>query len=310
MNFTTDSFSQIEEFVASKVAMVSPRSFCSNPQTLQTNVFQVSSDPAQNEKVLEQAKQEFLRFQKKLIDAGIEVLKFEEKPDSHTPDALFLNNWFCHLPDGRVVLFPMLAENRRSEYREDVIDSLMPLSRSDLRYLAHENAFLEGTGSLIFDHAQQMAYACRSPRTTDRGLQVFSEVSNYSIIAFSSTDEKNVPIYHTNVMMTLSPQIGLICLESIKNTREKNIVMNSFMVSGRQIVDITLDQVRNFVGNMLFLENKKGQRFWVCSERAYKSLTEEQKKTLEEEAQFLYSPLDTIETYGGGGARCLLAEIF
>jgi hypothetical protein len=295
--------------VAAGAVMIYPKSFCANPDTLATNSFQSQDHPLTNTVILEKSQKEFSAFQKLLKDHGIKILSFEEDVSRFTPDALFPNNWFCHLPDGRIFLFPMFPLNRRSECRQDIIRSLNSTNVTDLRYLEKQNQFLEGTGSLIFDHQSKTAFACLSPRTTEPALREFSEVSGYKIVTFTSLDTQDKPVYHTNVMMSLSPQNAVICLESVKNSEERDRVMRVLKSLKKNIVDITCKEMNSFAGNMLFLKGG-AQYYWVCSTRAFHSLKPLNRSKLETEAAFLHSPLDTIETYGGGGARCLLAEYF
>ncbi len=290
--------------VASTAVMIKPMSFCANPDTVDSNSFQTGREGEKSE-VLKKSQSEFAVFQQKLIEHGIRILKFDESPTKHTPDALFPNNWFCHLPDGRVFLFPMYPKNRRDEYREDVISSLHAKEIIDLRYLEKENIFLEGTGSLILDHGNKAGFACLSPRTSAKGLAVFSALSGYQITAFDSMDLNGQPIYHTNVMMALSPKHAVMNMSSIKNPAQKELLKNQIKNSGRTLIDISYEEMNSFAGNMLFLKNH-----WICSTKAYNALSEPHRKALEAEAPFIHSDLDTIETYGGGGARCLLAEVF
>lgn len=297
-------------YVASSVVMVSPKSFQSNPETQASNAFQKTQTENERNSILQKAQSEFSFFQKKLTDAGIQVRSFVEDLTQSTPDALFPNNWFCHMPDGRVFLFPMQAVNRRREVRPDIVESLPHSVIIDMTNRIERNQFLEGTGSVILDHQNKVAYASLSPRTSIEILKEFSVLSGYEAIAFKSCDENNKPIYHTNVMMSLGSKTAVINLESIQNPLEKAKVIQSLKKSGRQIVDITQQQMNQFAGNILFLKNTDNKTFWICSEKAFKSFTHENKLLLKNDGEFLYAPLDTIETYGGGGARCLLAEVF
>ena len=308
-NVSTDSKNK-HFYAAGSVVMVFPKSFHSNPETQDSNAFQKVQMKADNNLILQKAQSEFLFFQKKLTEAGIQIHSFSEDTSQSTPDALFPNNWFCHMPDGRVFLFPMQAINRRREVRSDIIDSIPHSEVIDMTNRTERSQFLEGTGSVILDHQNKMAYACLSPRTSIETLNEFSVLSGYRLITFKSCDQNNTPIYHTNVMMALSPKTAVINLESIQNPLEKAQVVQALKSSGRQIVDITFEQMNQFAGNILFLKNKSNKTFWVCSEKAYNAFTRENKFMLQQDGELLYAPLDTIETYGGGGARCLLAEIF
>ncbi|AZZ36397.1 amidinotransferase [Bdellovibrio sp. qaytius] len=296
--------------VASQVVMIEPRSFCSNPETAASNAFQNLDQALGRKQILQKAQEEFLFFQNTLREKGIQVLSFIEDETQNTPDAIFPNNWFCHLPNGKAVVFPMFAENRQREIRADVLESLGAKSILDLSTLTQQKEFLEGTGSLILDHTNHVAYACHSPRTTQQALQIFSEKVGYRVQAFSAVDGNGQPIYHTNVMMALGISTAVVVLESIQNPIEKEALIDSLTKAGKTIVDISFQQMKNFVGNMLLLKNKNDQHFWICSSQAFKNLTIENKKILEADGEFLFAPLETIETYGGGGARCLLAEVF
>ncbi|WP_408097344.1 citrulline utilization hydrolase CtlX [Peredibacter sp. HCB2-198] len=295
---------------ASTIVMVRPLSFCSNPETSGSNSFQNTSSSESQDTIVQKAQQEFDQFQHVLTQHGINILKFQELSHQNTPDALFPNNWFCKLPDGRVFLFPMFAPNRRREFRQDVIDALEAKEVIDLRSHGEKGLFLEGTGSLIFDHDFKLAYACLAPRTSTELLKIFSELSGYKIVTFESVDKNGKQIYHTNVMMALGKKNVVINLESIHDPKEVELLKQFFTETGKVIVDISHDQMENFDGNMLLLQNHRGEKFWVCSTRAYHHLRPEQRAQLEIEGKILHSPLDTIEAYGGGGARCLMGEVF
>ncbi|WPU64341.1 citrulline utilization hydrolase CtlX [Peredibacter starrii] len=295
---------------ASTIVMVRPLSFCSNPETSGSNSFQNTSSVESQSEIVARAQLEFDRFQNVLTDHGIKILKFEELAGQNTPDALFPNNWFCKLPDGRVFLFPMFAPNRRREFRQDVIDALEAKEVIDLRSYGERGLYLEGTGSLIFDHDFKIAYACLAPRTSPELLTVFSEQSGYRIVSFESVDKNGQQIYHTNVMMALGKKNVIINIESIRNPSELALLTKTFAETGKAIVDITHEQMENFDGNMLLLQNQNGVKFWICSTRAHDSLKTEQREQLSQEGKILHASLNTIETYGGGGARCLMGEVF
>lgn len=289
--------------------MIFPKSFCANPETMESNSFQTRDSHSEKSLILAKAQQEFLDFQKKLSTTGFKILNFEEKLEKFTPDALFPNNWFCHLPDGRVFLFPMFPKNRRDEFREDIVSSLKPSEVIDLRGLEKENFFLEGTGSLILDHQHKMGFACLSPRTSLQALEGFSKISGYEIIHFSAVDQGGLPIYHTNVMMAMSPKHAVVCMDSIQDMNQKEMLSKKLQGIGKTIVKISCGQMNSFAGNMLFIQGSK-EYFWACSTLALESLSEGQRRQLNSEALFIHSDLRTIETFGGGGARCLLAETF
>lgn len=204
----------------------------------------------------------------------------------------------------------MQAKSRRREVRMDIISQIKKTDVVDLSVYAEKDLFLEGTGSLILDHKNKFAYACYSPRTAPELLKEFSRISGYEIIGFSSHDEMGKAIYHTNVMMALGEKNVVINMSSINSQQEKEKLFGHFLITGKYVVDISHGQMNSFAGNMLFLSNKKSENFWVMSTRAYDSLNAEQKEMLSREGKLLHSPIPTIEDYGGGGVRCLMAETF
>ena len=290
--------------------MVRPRSFRCNEETLSTNAFQ-SQKNSSSDTASDQARAEFEALRSILLTHDINIATFDEPPSAATPDALFPNNWFACLPDGPTFLFPMQAPNRRREVQPDW---LRPYHQGhpliDLRSHSKNNEFLEGTGSLILDHSRRRGYACLSPRTNANVIADFSRQSGYAIQTFSAVDENSIPFYHTNVMMALGTKTAILCSESIKDAGERQNVLKSLEDSGRQIIHITYQQVNNFCGNMLQISSKDGQRYWICSDRAYNALTSEQKSILTSDAPILHAPLTTIENLGGGSARCMLGELF
>lgn len=283
--------------------MVRPGSFCSNPETLDSNHFQKN---VSSKDILASAQKEHETLLNLLRKNGIEILNFDEDLSANTPDALFPNNWFCQLPDGRTFIFPMQAQNRRREVRHDVIDRIKKDEVIDLTSFAEKNMFLEGTGSIIFDHEYKLAYACYSPRTSPDLLKEFGEISGYKIIGFKASDQNGKEIYHTNVMMAMGLKTVVINMSAVD---DKELLYETFTQTNKLIVDISHDQMNNFAGNMLLLKGKD-KLHWVCSTRAYDALSALQKKTLEQDGEFLHSSLNTIEDIGGGGARCLMAEVF
>ncbi|MCC2678765.1 MAG: amidinotransferase [Pseudobdellovibrio sp.] len=289
--------------------MVFPKSFCSNPDTISSNSFQAVGAESEKNLILQKAQAEFSAFQDKLRETGFQILSFDEDEKKFTPDALFPNNWFCHLPDGRVFLFPMYPVNRRDEYRADIIQALHPREIIDLRPLAGEGLFLEGTGSLILDHSLKKGFACLSPRTSTRALLQFSQLSGYEITAFDSVAPDGSAIYHTNVMMTMSPRHAVICMDSVRDEKQKRLIETQVESMGKKLVPISYSEMNSFAGNMLFIRGQKSF-YWACSTQAYNSLSDTSRTRLQDEAPFVHSDLRTIETFGGGGARCLLAEYY
>lgn len=295
--------------LAGKVLMIRPTSFRSNEQTRGTNSFQTGSTPTND--ILERAQAEHKNIQNLLLQHGIDVMCFEEEKNTDTPDALFPNNWFCTMPGGKTILFPMMAQNRRREFRKDVIHEINPRANViDLRFMENESHFLEGTGSLILDHTHRCAYACLSPRTTARALREFEKISGYRVFSFQAFGPDGSAIYHTNVMMALGEKTVILYDDGIVGAQMRRDITERLKSQGREVVIIDAKQTLEFAGNMLQLKNRDGEKFWVGSTRAFEAFTDQQKQILESDAKLIHAPIPTIEKFGGGGVRCLLAEIF
>ncbi len=298
----------------SDILMVRPVSFGFNPIAAESNHFQHKIDGISDLEVQELAKQEFNALSSALSEAGVTVNIVEDSPEPKKPDAIFPNNWGSYHEDGTVVLYPMQSENRRWERRRNILEMLGKgyelTTEIDLSHYEAENMFLEGTGSLIFDRPNKLAYACLSSRTHPEVLNDFCSKLGYTAVLFHSVDAENRPIYHTNVMMAMAKNYTVICLESIKSEEEKAMLLQKFEETGKQVVDISLEQVSDFAGNVIELENKDGQSLLVMSSRAYAAFTDEQKATIEKYSKIVHAPIPTIEKIGGGGARCMIAEVF
>lgn len=293
------------------ILMIKPVRFDFNAETAVNNSFQIqSADKAIQEKALK----EFEHFIAVLRTNGISVTVIEDSPEPHTPDSVFPNNWISFHSDGTVCLYPMFAENRRMERKQQVLDTIRSKFRVDriIDLTAYEagNSFLEGTGSMVLDRDHQIAYACLSPRTEKKILQEFCKKMGYHAVSFTAVDNAHQPVYHTNVMMCVADAYVVICLDSIKNISEKKEVMEVINRSGKQMIEISMEQMNRFAGNMLQVQNTKGQIFLVMSSQAYHSLTTEQINILEAYNPIIHADLATIETNGGGSARCMMAEIF
>ena len=250
----------------------------------------------------------------RLRERGVHTLVFEDTPEPHTPDAVFPNNWGTFHSDGRVLLYPMCAANRRAERRPEILAALgrQFAIREIVDISAHEeqNRFLEGTGSIIFDHVHRVAYAGLSVRTEQ---QLFEEVCarlGYRPVVFRASDAQGQEIYHTNVMMCVGAGFAVVCLESIRNEAERAAVIHSLTATGHEIVSISLEQVSRFAGNMLTLRTATGAELLVMSQSAYNVLTPGQRHCLSQYAELVPMSIPTIETIGGGSARCMLAEVF
>jgi len=295
--------------------LIRPVSFGFNPQTAGSNRFQeMPRDGAPPGVTQEKALLEFSALAKTLADLGIDVLIFDDTPAPHTPDSIFPNNWFSTHPDGTLCLYPMQAENRRAERRAEMISALRDgfdvKQVIDLTAFENENKFLEGTGSLVLDHQNRTAYACLSPRTDNELLKLWAEKMNFETVSFSAFDSDGQAIYHTNVLMCVGGQFAVVCLESVKNMGERERLRDSLSKSGHEVVEISLEQMQNFAGNMLQLSAKTGESILVMSQRAFDSLRPPQIETLSKYARLVPVDISTIETCGGGSVRCMIAENF
>lgn len=304
----------IEPQLASTVMMIRPARFESNPLTAASNRFQgrSSSSPEEQHAI---ALREFDGLAAALREAGIEVIVVDDTVEPHTPDAIFPNNWISMHADGRVVLYPMEAENRRTERRHDIIDYLDKHARRQVTDVvdlsAHEDAghFLEGTGSMVLDRANRVAYACISSRTHLDPLGEFAQRMGYDVVAFDAVDSGGVPIYHTNVLMNVGEQLAVICAEAIPRDEQRNAVLARLRETGHDILELSYAQLDAFAGNMLELRNNNGERVLAMSQQAYDSLNQEQRATLAANARIVKAPIDNIESSAGGSVRCMLAEV-
>lgn len=291
--------------------MVRPVRFGYNAETAVNNVFQVAGQ--NQEEVQASALQEFDHFVATLRSHDIDVVVVEDTVEPHTPDSIFPNNWISFHKNSTIVLYPMFAANRRLERKETVIEAIKSRfqidSTIDLTKNESHDVFLEGTGSIILDRENKIAYACISPRTDKNLFLEFCEEMGYEPVIFNALDQKGKDIYHTNVMMCLGDKYAVICMDSIPEADQRAVVTATLAQSGKVIVDISFEQMNHFAGNMLQVTNVQGEQFLVMSSQAYASLTEEQVQTLESFNPIIHIPLNTIETNGGGSARCMMAEI-
>jgi hypothetical protein len=294
----------------SHLLMIRPAKFTFNAETAVNNAFQSANDTNAQEEALK----EFNDFASLLQQNSIDVTVIDDTKEPHTPDSIFPNNWISFHDDGRIVLYPMYASNRRLERKPHVIDQLKTKfeikSQVDLSSYENKNIFLEGTGSMVLDRENKIAYACLSQRTDLNVLKDFCAKLRYTPVSFIATDAKGYPIYHTNVMMCVADRFVVICLDSIKDSQERKEVMAIIEKRGKEIIDISLDQMNHFAGNMLQVENDKQKKFLVMSSQAYRSLGQGQLLKIERYNSILHSSLDTIERNGGGSARCMMAEVF
>jgi len=303
-----------ESQLASRVLMIRPVRFESNPLTAASNRFQGKSDvgpEAQQAAALRQ----FDGLVNALRRAGIEVLVVEDTPEPHTPDSIFPNNWISMHADGRIVLYPMEARNRRTERRTDIIEYLdeqLGLQVAEIVDLTkHEDSghYLEGTGSMVLDRVNRVAYACLSSRTHFDPLGEFAQRLNYEVIAFDAVDSNGVPIYHTNVLMNIGEKLAVICDEAIPRQEQRDAVLGQLRDTGHEVISLSYDQLEAFAGNMLELRNEQGERIIAMSQQALDSLNEEQLDKLRSNGKIISVPIDTIENSAGGSVRCMLAEV-
>lgn len=295
----------------SNILLIKPVNFNFNEETAVNNRFQVK---LADDTVQEKALAEFALLIQTLTEKGIAVTVVNDTPEPYTPDSVFPNNWISFHEDGALVLYPMFAENRRKERKQQVIDLIRQKfsikQTIDLTHHELDGHFLEGTGSMVLDRENRIAYACLSARTHKNILEVFCSKLGYQPVIFSAYDQAGAAIYHTNVMMCVADRFVVICLESITDTVEKAEVRERIIQSGKQLIEISYAQMNRFAGNMLQVHNQQGERFLVMSSQAYHSLTPEQIQILEAYQPLLHSDISTIETHGGGSVRCMMAEIF
>lgn len=306
--------SEKESQLAMAVMMIRPARFQSNPETAQSNRFQGKTDASAAEQHAA-ALEEFERLKDALDRRGIHVLAFDDTPEPHTPDAIFPNNWVSFHADGTVVLYPMEASNRRTERRRDLVESLASdhgfLVRDiiDLSHHEKDGHYLEGTGSMVLDRVNRVAYACLSSRTHLDALGEFAQRLDYDVMAFDAVDQGGAAIYHTNVLMNIGEKIAVICDGAVRRDDQRAAVMESLTKSGREVMTLTFAQLQAFAGNMLELKSSSGNRVVAMSEKARRSLTDRQLEKFEANGDMLSVPIGTIESSAGGSVRCMLAEI-
>jgi hypothetical protein len=297
------------------ILMVRPANFAFNEETAANNAFQSRDGLMSAETMRANAVAEFDEFVAKLRAAGVQVMVAQDSDSPAKPDAVFPNNWVTFHQEGLIVTYPMFAPTRRLERQESVVQMVLNQGfRHDARmhYEDNEshNRFLEGTGSIIFDHLHRLAYACLSQRTDAELLEELCQKIGYQKVVFHAVDANGQDIYHTNVMMAMGETFVVICLDSVCDPLERKMLEAHFQQTQKEVVDISLDQMNQFAGNMLQVQNIQGQTILVMSTTAYNSLTAEQIAKLESHTQLLHSAINTIETYGGGSARCMMAEVF
>ena len=298
--------------------MIRPVAFRMNEQTAVNNYYQKVLEGLLPATVNAKAQQEFDTFVEKLIAVGVDVIVVDDTLNPDTPDSIFPNNWISFHENGDVAFYPMFAENRREERREEILDILEDkgfIIRNIVDYTSAEEDgfFLEGTGSLLLDRANSKAYCALSPRADEELFIEFCEDFDYAPVifeAFQTVDGERKLIYHTNVMMCLGETFAVICSDCIDDKKERKMVLDNLKENNKEVILINEDQVNNFAGNMLEVRGANDKRYLVMSTAALQSLTSKQIEQLEKHAEILSSSLDTIEACGGGSARCMMAEVF
>lgn len=298
----------------SHLLMVRPANFGFNEETAASNAFQSNDGRLQHEEISRQAVAEFDAFVEKLRAVGVDVTVAEDTNRPLKPDAVFPNNWISFHADGTIVTYPMYAPVRRLERRDDIVrlvqDKFKVERKLQLEEYEEIDQYLEGTGSMIIDRPNRLVYACLSPRTHFDLLHRYCKLMGYEAVAFHAIDGEGREIYHTNVMMALGESFVVICLDSVPSEVENDLLRQKFAATDKEIIEISLDQMLSFAGNMLQVRGANGETWLVMSEQAYRSLLPEQVARINRHTNILYAPLNVIETYGGGSARCMMAEVF
>ncbi|MDR5591787.1 citrulline utilization hydrolase CtlX [Christiangramia sp. SM2212] len=301
--------------ITDTILMVRPVGFRMNEQTAVNNYFQTKME---GDDINELATKEFDIFVEKLRAVGVNVVVVDDVPEDDTPDSIFPNNWVSFHEDGQIALYPMFAENRRKERRLHYFAKLEEAGLKitdivDYTVAEEDDVFLEGTGSLILDRVHQKAYCAISPRADEDLLIEFCEDFEFTPVifnAYQSVGSKRLPIYHTNVMMCIADEFAVICLDTIDDKKERKNVVKHLKMDEKEIISITEEQMHEFAGNMLQVQGAEGKKYLVMSARAHRSLTDEQVLRIEKHCEILSSEIQTIETCGGGSARCMMAEVF
>ncbi|MFN4147096.1 MAG: citrulline utilization hydrolase CtlX [Runella sp.] len=298
----------------SHILMIRPVRFGYNAETAESNAFQNADIAARTKETAQiEALKEFDEMVAQLRAAGVDVIVYEDTPEPHTPDSIFPNNWVSFHQSGKIVLYPMQAANRRLERRMDIIDDLRKNFHVeeiiDLTHFEEQGHYLEGTGSMVLDRRYKVAYACLSPRTSPVVLDAFAEATGYKIVRFDAFDAQGKAVYHTNVVMCVGHIFAVVCLQAISDPDQRLRVRQELEQTGKHIIEITLEQMSRFAGNMLLVKNKREERMLVMSTNAYESLTDKQRDEMDDFAVLMHFDLSMIEGNGGGSARCMMAEI-
>ena len=296
---------------ANKILMVRPARFTFNEQTAENNHFQ--NKPSISD-ISERALKEFDNFVDNLRIHKIDVVVVQDTIEPHTPDSIYPNNWFSTHSTGELVLYPMFAENRRMERKPHILETIEENFNAykiiDFTVWEEKNRFLEGTGSMILDHNNRVAYACRSERTDDIVFEEFYTKMNSEPEIFNAYDEEGRNIYHTNVMLSIGEKYAVICAESITDETRRDYIINKLKMSKKDVIEISFEQMKNFCANIIEVRNSEDKKFLIMSETAKNAFKHEQIDILQQHCEIISSPLSTIEQTGGGSARCMIAEIF
>lgn len=297
---------------ASTVLLISPTTFGFNPETAESNIFQHHLDQDQSVTQYD-AEREWEEVCKMLVKNKINVIAVMDTRSPVKPDALFPNNWITTHEDGRIIIYPLLAPNRRSEKRTDIIQQMrkkyLVTDVVDLSYFEKDKKYLEGTGSMVLDRTNKIIYACLSARTHKEPLEHVAKILGYKTVAFHAFDH-HAPIYHTNVFMSVGNKWAAMCMDAVPDEKEKESLKKSFEKTGKELINLTKAQIDAFAGNILELQTLEGESKIIMSKTAHESLMPEQIDAFQKYGDILSSDVHTIEQVGGGGIRCLLAEIF
>jgi len=299
----------------STILMIRPARFAFNAETADNNAFQKENQALSESYIQARALTQFDGMADILRKAGVEVIVYQDTLSPHTPDSIFPNNWVSFHAEGRVILYPMYAPNRRLERDPYILNRIEKegYTIAEIKdYSTYEEKliYLEGTGSLILDRENKIAYACLSPRTHLNLLITWGQDQGYRIVSFYAVDENEKDIYHTNVMMCLGHGFAIVVEEAVQNLAERNNLLDTLKNTGHEIISLSYKQMNAFAGNMLQLQNKKGEFLLMMSQKAYNALTIEQVNRIEKYTKIIFAAIDDIEQNGGGSARCMMAEIF
>ncbi len=294
----------------SQLLMIQPVQFGYNPQTAVNNAFQLKSEGSLQKEALDA----FRNFVEILRKNHLHVTVIEDTLEPATPDSIFPNNWISFHEDNSIILYPMFAPNRQQERKQHVLDIIQQQFKvsqvHDLTHFEKAGLYLEGTGSMVLDRINQIAYACLSPRTSKEVLEAFEKITGYQVQIFNAEDEKGQPIYHTNVLMCMLENEVVLCLDAITNPIERVCITDMFTKTGKEIIPISQEQMNHFAGNMLQVQNELGEKLLIMSTQAYDSLHPSQLESLQKNNRLIHAPLSVIESAGGGSARCMIAEVF